>query len=489
MNDLTYASAAELAELIRHRALSPVELLDSCLERIEKRNPAINAFVTMCTERAQEAARRAEQAVMAGDPLGPLHGLPIAIKDLDPVAGVPTSRGSHLFAGDIPPKSALFVTRLEQAGAIIVGKTNTPEFGHKAITDNPVFGPTSTPFNLAMNSGGSSGGSAAAVADGLVPLAQGSDAGGSLRVPAALCGVFTLMPSFGRVPVVARPNAFLLLNPKVSYAPLTRSVEDSVLALDVMSGFDARDPYSYRIVEPGLQEGLHRPLRGMRVAFSPDMGGYPVEDDVASVVRDSLGALVEDGAVVEEVEIALPRPHQEITDMWRQFQAVRQAEFMAVSLRQGLDIMGEHQDKLTPQYLEDLPMGTSPTAVQYRMYDLLRTELYDVILDVFDRYDLIVSPVTSVAGVPNMPGYDTIGPSEVAGQQINPMVGWCLTAPYNFVGSPAATVPAGFTPTGLPVGLQVAARRFDDLSVVAAAAAVERHRPWHHRYLEIDRSR
>lgn len=489
MNDLVYMSAVEQAELIRRRTLSPVELLGACLDRIEKRNPAVNAFVTLCAEEALEAARRAERAVMAGDPLGPLHGLPVAIKDLDPVAGVRMSRGSLLFADDVAPKSALFVTRLQQAGAIVIGKTNTPEFGHKAITDNFVFGPTSTPFNLAMNSGGSSGGSAAAVAEGLVPIAQGSDAGGSLRVPASLCGVLTLMPSFGRVPLTPRPNAFLLLNPMVCYGPLARSVEDGVLMLDVMSGHDPRDPYSYPVVESSLREGLNRPLRGLRVAFSPDLGGFPVEKEVATVVRAALTALVDDGAAVDQVEVTLPRPHSEITEMWRRFQAVRQAEFVAVSRRQGMDILGEHRDKLTPQYLDLLEMGASPSAVEYRMYDLLRSELFDAIQDVFDNYDLIVSPVTSVAGVPNTQGGNTVGPSEVAGEPVNPLVGWCLTGLYNFVGNPAASVPAGRTPGGLPVGLQIAGRRFDDLSVVAACAAVERHRPWHDDYLVLDRGR
>ena len=488
MDELAYLSASRLAEMIRRRELSPVELVRACLDRIERRNPAVNAFVTVCADQALDQARAAERAVVAGEQLGPLHGLPMAAKDLDPVAGIRTTRASRLFAEDVPKKTALCISRLQSAGAIVVGKTNTPEFGHKAITDNFLFGPTSTPFDLSMNAGGSSGGSAAAVAEGLVPVAQGSDAGGSLRVPASMCGVFALMGTFGRVAVPARPNGFGLLNPMVCYGPLTRTVEDAVLMFDVMAGPHVRDPFSLPATGGSLRQALDRTARGLRVAFSPDLGGYPVEPDVDAVVRDSLDALRADGAIVEEVAVKLPRPHQEFTHMWRRHQAIRQAEFVAVMRREGLDVLA-HRDELAPEYVELCEWGAQPSAVDYRLDDLLRTELLDALEDVFDEYDVIVSPVTSVAGVPNGTDRNTVGPDEVAGQKVNPLVGWCLTGLYNFIASPAASVPAGRTPAGLPVGLQVAARRFDEASVVTACAAVQRHRPWDDSYRALERSR
>ncbi|MFL6138164.1 MAG: amidase [Frankiaceae bacterium] len=488
MDELAYLSASRLVELIRRRELSPVELMSACLDRIERRNPAVNAFVTLCADEALDRARQAERAVAAGEWLGPLHGLPVGVKDLDPVAGVRTTRGSRLFANDVPQQTALCIARLQSAGAIVVGKTNAPEFGHKAVTDNMLFGPTSTPFDLAMNAGGSSGGSAAAVAEGLVPLAQGSDAGGSLRVPASMCGVVALMGTFGRVPVPSRPNGFGLLNPMVCYGPLARSVEDAVLMLDVMAGPHARDPFSLPAANGSMREGLARTARGLRVAYSPDLGGWPVEPEVAAVVREALDALREDGAIVEEVDVRLTRPHQELTGMWRRFQAIRQAEFVVIMRRQGIDVLA-HRDELAPEYVELCEWGARPSAVDYRLDDVLRTELLDALQDVLDDHDLIVSPVASVAGIANAPDRRTVGPSEVMGQQVNPLVGWCMTAPYNFVASPAASVPAGRTPAGLPVGLQIAGRRFDEASVVTACAAVQRRRPWHDGYRALELSR
>jgi Asp-tRNA(Asn)/Glu-tRNA(Gln) amidotransferase A subunit family amidase len=476
MDDLAYYTATELAHLIRRRALSPVELMTSCLDRIERLNPALNAFVTVCGDEAMDAARAAERRVTSGEVLPPLHGLPVAIKDLDAVAGVRMTLGSRLFADHVPDRDAAFVTRLKQAGVIVVGKTNTSEFGHKAVVDNLLFGPTHNPFDLAMNPGGSSGGSAAAVAAGLVPLAQGSDGGGSIRVPASMCGVVGMMGSFGRVAEPARPNAFGLLTPSVFFCPLGRTVEDATVMMDAMSGPNPRDPYSLPAGGPRATEGLTRSLRGLRIAYTPDFGGFPVQDEVAAVVRDAIPALIEDGAEVDEIDLVLPCPHGELTDMWRRLTAVRQAEFAHHALGKGMDLLGKHSDLITPEYVDVIKLGAAQSAVDYRVDDALRTKLFDVVADVFDRYDLIVSPVTSVASIANNPGGH--GPSEVLGEAVNPLVGWCLTYAFNLTGNPAASVPAGRTATGMPVGLQIAGRRFEEPTVVAACAAVERRRPW-----------
>jgi amidase/aspartyl-tRNA(Asn)/glutamyl-tRNA(Gln) amidotransferase subunit A len=485
MTDLAQFTATELAHLIRRRALSPVELVTSCLARIEKRNPVLNAFITICGDEALDAAHAAERAVMAGEVLPPLHGLPIAIKDLDAVAGVRMTLGSRLFADYVPDRDAAFVTRLRRAGAIVVGKTNTSEFGHKAIVDNLLVGPARNPFDHTMNTGGSSGGSAAAIAEGLVPLAQGSDGGGSIRVPAAMCGVVGMMGSFGRVPEPARPNAFALLTPSVFFCPLARTVEDATVMLEAMSGPHPRDPYSLPVAGESPRAGLGRSLRGLRVAYSPDFGGFPVEDDVAEVVRAALPALVEDGAEVDEVAIDLPCSHGELTSLWQRLTAVRQAEFAHHALRDGLDLLGEHREMISQEYVDVIKLGAAQSAVDYRVDDALRTRLLDAVADVFDTYDLIVSPVTSVAGVPNASDGNTLGPAEVCGEQVSPLVGWCLSYAFNLTGNPAASVPAGRTPSGLPVGLQVAGRRFEEPTVVAACAAVERRRPWYDQYRDL----
>ncbi|MFE0701462.1 amidase [Streptomyces sp. NPDC058872] len=485
MSETTQLSAIRLAEAIRRREISPVEAVQAALDRIEKTNPAVNAFVTVCGEHALERAAAAERAVVDGAELGPLHGVPIGVKDLDPVAGVRMARGSLVFAEDVPQETISCVERLEEAGAIVVGKTNTPEFGFKATTDSALFGPASTPFNRAMNAGGSSGGSAAAVAAGMVPLAQGSDAGGSLRVPAAFCGVFTLMPTFGRVPVPAKPNAFRRFNPMVCYAPLARTVADAALGVDLMSGAHPYDPYSFPSPDKLVDE-LHGDLTGLRVAYSPDLGGYPVEPEVEAVVRAALPALREAGALVEEVDFRLPLPHAELTAMWRRYLSVAHAESAAISRDNGIDLLGDYAGSIDQGYLDSVGVGDALSAVDFRLADLDRTRVLYAFEDLFDRYDLVVSPVNTIAGIPNSAGRDTVGPTVVEGQSVDPYVGWSMTSPYNLFGSPAASVPVGRARNGVPVGLQVAARRRGDGLVVRAAAALENRLPWASAYQELD---
>jgi amidase len=339
-----------------------------------------------------------------------------------------------------------------------------------------------------MNAGGSSGGSAAAVAAGLVPLATGSDAGGSLRVPASFCGVYTLMPSFGRVPARVRPDAFGMMSPMVCYGPLSRTVADAVAVMDVMAGPHQRDPYTLPAAGP-LAPALDQSVSGLRVAYSPDLGGYPVEADVAGPVYDAVRALADAGATVETVEVRLPRPHQELTRLWRRYVEVRQSEFVELALRQGLDLLGERRSEIAQEWVELLEAGAHTSAVDYRLYDVLRTEVFDMLADIFDDYDLIATPTVSVAGVPNSADRNTLGPSEVAGQQVDPLFGWCLTGVFNFAGGPAANVPAGLNAAGLPIGLQLAGRRFEEATLVAACAAVERRLPWQESYLALERGR
>ncbi|MFJ9851125.1 amidase [Streptomyces sp. NPDC101150] len=487
MDNAASLTAIQVAELIRNRELSATEAVQASLDRIELLNPAVNAFVTVCRDEALAAAERADRAVASGAELGPLHGVPIGVKDLDPVAGVRVTRGSRLFAEEVAQETIVCVDRLVKAGAIVVGKTNTPEFGFKATTDNALFGATSTPFNLAMNAGGSSGGSAAAVATGMVPLAQGSDAGGSLRVPGAFCGVFTMMTTFGRVAVPARPNAFRRLNPMVCYAPLARTVEDAVLGLDLMSGPHPRDPYSFPL-QGSLASALTPSLAGLRVAYSPDLGGYPVESEVESLVRAALPAFKESGAEVTEVDFRLPLPHAELTAMWRRYLSLCHAESAEVSRSQGIDLLGEQGRVVDPHYLASVRTGAALSAVDFRLGDLVRTKVLDAFEDLFDEFDLVVSPVNSVAGIPNDDTRTTVGPSRVGGQEVDPFVGWSLTSPFNLIASPAATVPVGRAANGVPVGLQIAARRHNDAAVVRGAVALQKQSPWRGLYQELEGS-
>ncbi|HTO04330.1 MAG TPA: amidase, partial [Opitutus sp.] len=288
-----YVGATELARLIRAREVSPVEVVSSLFARIDAVNPRLNAFVHLFREEALAKAKAAEAAIASGRECGLLHGVPVAIKDLfDYRAGAPNTFGCKPLAGFIPDVTATYVQALEEAGAIIIGKTNTPEFGHKGITDNLLWGPTSTPFDLTRNAGGSSGGSAAAVAAGLVPLAQGSDAGGSIRIPAAWCGVYGYKASFGRVASVSRPDGFLSHTPFIHAGPLARSVEDAALMLNVMARHDPRDPFSLPAGGIDYVKASRRSIKGLKIAYSPDLDVFPVEEGVARVVEAALAGFV-----------------------------------------------------------------------------------------------------------------------------------------------------------------------------------------------------
>lgn len=481
-SDLSLWPATELATLIRRRAISPVELVDLFLDRIETENPTFNAYVLVAADGARQAARQAEAAVMSGQTLGPLHGLPIAIKDSDDVAGLPTTCGSRLLSGRVAKADSPVVARLKRAGAIVLGKTNLPEFGHNAVTDNKLFGPTRCPIAPHLNSLGSSGGAAAAAAGGLAALAQGSDGGGSIRIPASACGVFGIKGSWGRVPSGIRPNAFLH-SPLVGLGPLSRTVGDGALMMQTIDGPDASDPFSYALPQFDYAAACCRDVGDLRIAFSPTIGGHPVSRDVSEVVRGAVGALEGLVAGIDECELSFDRSMGEVAEAWMTSAAVLNAATDRSFAAQGIPLYDEHRDELTPYFAESIALGRTIGAVDYFELGLLRTEVFDAVEKMFADYDLIVAPTLAVAGVENATdGSLTQGPSMIDGQPVDPVIGWVLTYPFNSTGHPAASVPAGVTADGTPVGLQVIGRRFRDDEVFALSAALERVRPWHWRY-------
>jgi amidase len=488
MNDIAYLGAAALADGVRKRTLSPVEIVDACIARIEARNPSLNAFVFLGFDDARKAAKAAEHAVMSGAALGPLHGVPSAIKDLfDFKPGWPfTFGGVRAMKNCVAQWHCLFAERVEKAGAILIGKTNSPTMGLRGVCDNYLFGPTSNPFDLTKNPGGSSGGSAAAVADGLVPFAEGTDAGGSIRIPAAWCNVVGYKASFGRVPVVMRPNAFGGETPFVFEGPIARSVEDAALALTAIAGYDPRDPLSIEGSEDFLA-ATKRSIKGLRIAFTPDFGVFPVEPDIKALVREAARAFEDAGAVVEEIAFPALRPQRELSDLWTRLMAPLNIGALEGAKSFGLDLMKDHRDDFPPAYLTRIDAGRSFTAMDVARDQGLRTEVYDAFQTVLQTYDLIVSPTLACMPVANADNGDTMGPTHVCGEEVDPLIGWCLTYLVNFTGHPAASVPAGLI-DGLPVGLHLVGRRYADTSVLAAAAALERARPWAHHY-EICRAR
>ena len=480
--DLCFLPARELAARIRRRDISPVEVVETYLRRIEERNPAINAYTLVLGEQAMEAARAAEAAIMAGQPLGPLHGVPVAIKDLDDVAGVPTSMGSRAVENRVPKTSAAAVERLLNAGAIILGKTNSPEFGHKGITDNLRFGPTSTPWKVGYNSGGSSGGSAAAVADGMAALGQGTDGGGSVRIPASFSGAVGFKPSFGRVPSVTRPDAFLWSHPLVHIGPLTRTVADAALMTSVMAGPHAGDPLTLPDDGVDYLRAAESMRRDFRVAYSPNLGDFPVDTRVAEVVRSATEALSRNGVKVDEVKLDLGTDYDTLARLWVRTISVHYGAIARHWKEEGVDLLGKHAEKLTPQFRQMLVAAESISAVDHALDDVLRTRVFDGLQSVFERYDLIVSPTLAVPPVRNASDGNTIGPTEIGGRSVEPLIGWCMTFPINFTGHPAISVPAGTTPEGLPVGLQIIGGRHADESVLAFASRFEQTQPWFQSY-------
>lgn len=476
MENLVFTSAAELARQIRDGTISPITVVDEHLERIDDRNDRTNAYVTVIEEEARAAAAAAERAIDAGDDVGPLCGVPVAIKDLSPVAGVRTTYGSVPLREFVPKTDSPVVSRLREAGAIILGKTNTSEFGHIATTDNDLFGATATPFNPQKTAGGSSGGSGAAVADGLAALAVGTDAGGSIRVPAAFCSVYGLKPTFGRVPRRTRPDAFIDTLPFWSGGPLARTVEDAALMLDVITGFDDHDPFSTPTSET-YRDALSDSVDDLTVAYSPEFSVFPVDSAVKSVVDDAVQVLSGTGMTVERVD-------PEIHDVWEEmsraarviFQA-RVAQVMETSDDAfGVDLRS-HEDQLTFSFQRMGELGREFSAIDLGKANAVRTTVFDVIQELFEAYDLIATPTT---GVPPF-DLDRIGPDSIDGQPVDKYTDWYLTLPFNLTGGPAASVPAGFV-DGLPVGLQLAGNRHADDIVVAASAAFERESPWANAY-------
>lgn len=478
-DDLAYTSAIDLARQIRRGERSPVDVIEATLSRIETRDDDINAFVHVAADEARQAAEAAERDVESGEALGPLHGVPVAAKDLEKVAGMPATFGSAPYGDNVPDESEPWVERVREAGGIIVGKTNTPEFGHKGTTDNLLFGATSTPFAPGRNAGGSSGGSAAAVSDGLVPIAQGSDGGGSIRIPASWCGGFGIKPTYRRIPRKSRPDGFSH-TPFSQLGPHARSVEDAALLLSVMAGPHPSDPMVGPNDGTDYLAATRRGIKDLDVAYSPDLDFFPVDDRVATVCSDAMSAFEAAGANISTIEIDHGLDLHDIESSWVAGFEVGFAELAEnAAENDGIEYLGADRDRTTPSFAKLIENGYEYDAVSYKRADLVRTTFFESIQAVLSAYDLLALPTLAVPPVENADETGTtLGPAEINGIELNPMVGWCLTYPFNLTGHPVANVPAGLTDDGLPIGLQIVGPRWDDATVLAASAAFERARPW-----------
>lgn len=460
---LAFASASELRGLIGERRLSPVELVEHLLARIERINPVVRAYCTVASEHALEAAAHAEEAVMQGRALGPLHGIPVALKDMVPTAGIRTTFGSRLYAEHVPREDALEASRLKRAGAIVVGKTNTPEFAAGPNTVNALFGATPNPWDLERSAGGSSGGSAVALACGLAPLASGSDLGGSLRIPAGLCSVVGFRPSPGRVPTY--PSAWTS-EPFVVSGPMARTVGDSALMLSAMAGPDDRVPIS--LDEPGavFANAAAGEVGGLRIAWSADLGLGRVDPEVAAIVESACERLLEAGC---RVQAAQP----EIGEL-RPMIATMRALSTAAGYPELLDRAHEVDNPFLREFL-DRPRELTGTQISDAFTE--HTRHVERMSAFFRDHDLLVTPTTPT------PAHmlDETHAAEIGGESVaSPIEAMLLTYAITMAGLPAISVPAGFTAAGLPVGMQIVAGRHADALVLRAAAAFERVAPWAH---------
>ena len=457
--DLCYTPATKLAALIRSKKLSPVELTRTVLERIERLNPRLNAFCTVTADSAMKGAREAEQAVMKKRKLGPIHGIPFSVKDLSFTAGVKTMGGSHIFADRVPEHDAPFVRRLKEAGGILIGKTTTPEFGWKALSGCPLTGDTRNPWNLGFNTGGSSAGAGAAAAAGLGPLHQGSDGAGSIRVPSSFCGVFGHKPSYGRIPQwPVSNNDYTTHN-----GPMTWTVGDSALMMSIMAGPDDWDRTCLDAEPADYQGKLNRGIKGLRVAWSPNLDGLRVEPEVAEVVKRAVGAFKELGGKVEEVTPGFADTHDMIRIMWCAHYAGAWSPYLP-----------KWRDKMDPPFVSCIEDGMKVSVVDYIDARGKKLVHWDSMRPLFEKYDLLLTPSVSVPALP-------LGRINPEGWPQHPWdwLGWAsFSYPFNFTGQPACSIPAGLTKAGLPVGLQIVGRRFADLTVLQAAAAFEKARPW-----------
>lgn len=470
-DDICFTPTAQLAQEIKRGSISPVEVVDAYLKRIEDYDDVLNAYVTVLEDEARERAKKAERAVEEGDELGALHGVPIATKDLrDMKEGVRHTFGSKLFENVPAPRTSASIKRLEDAGAIILGKTNVPEFGHKGVTDNEVTGATATPLDTTKNAGGSSGGSASAVAGGLAPAATGSDSGGSIRIPAAACGVFGLKPSFGLIPIDSRPNVFGLKTHHSVQGPLTRTVEDAALLLDVLTGVHSRDPSSVP-VDIDFRGAVDGSIDELSIAYSPELDVFPVDDGVNSVLGDAIGAFEEAGATVDEVTLDHGISMDELADTIETTFSTSLRGLRA-NLKEafGVDLL-EYPDMVSDSLLELLEVGGKKSLEDVAVTGITRTQLFDAVQDVLAEYDLLVTPTLSL--------------SEGLDLHTDKGTEWslALTWPFNWTGHPVAAVPPG-QHGNLSVSMQIVGERYRDDMVLAASARFEELRPWHDIYPE-----
>ena len=462
--DLAFTPASELRVLISNKQISPVELTELFLERIEALNPQLNAFLTVTADLAMETAREAEAAVVRGEHLGPLHGIPTSIKDLVPTKGIRTTRGSLTLKDWIPDEDDAVVERIKGAGAIILGKTNTPEFGISGTTENKLGDDCRNPWNPERVSGGSSGGAGASLAAGLNPIAQGSDGGGSIRMPASFCGVYGIKGTQGRVPRKYNTQYGNLPINFSQIGPMSRTVLDSAVFMNVMAGPHPQDPGSALGEPPDFAADLDKGVKGLRIGWSPDLGSAAVDPEVVQAAQKAAEVFQEFGANVEPAPLEI-----DVIELRKTYVTLASVNhYLAYGWA-----FEEHPEMLMDYVHADIKNGKAVTGAQYAIATSELAQHRAKVAAYFDDFDLLLTPTLAVPAFPCGQRPTVIGGKEVGWRGAFP-----FTFGFNMTGNPAASAPCGSSSDGLPIGLHIVGRRLDEVTVLQASAALEQARPW-----------
>lgn len=481
MKNLEKYSATQLGKLVNEKKVSPTEILDYFEKRIAERNPSINAFVYTKFDEAKQEAKKLERILASGGKCGPFAGVPFALKDF-----LPSKKGWSNTHGGVKSLTAIddadseFCQAMERAGGIAVGKTNAPAFGFRGTTDNALYGPTSTPFNPKYNSGGSSGGSASAVADGLVPIAEGGDAGGSIRIPAAWCGCVGFKAGIGSIPSVCRPDAWAATHPYCFNGGITRTVEDTIILMSYMIHHNSKDPLSLsNPIDP--KKIMKRSLKGLKIGWTTNfLGLFTCEPEVEEIFQKAIKVFAEAGALLSPVFPSLNATRREIEEAWLRGICVDSTIEIELQRQQGYDFLEEHKDELPEEFIYWTKKVREGNILDYYNFNKARTALYDMQDELFKTFDLILCPTASCLPVLNDPNGIVKGPSMINSKPVDPLIGFAQTYIFNMTGNPAISVPAGLSKKGLPIGLQIVGRRFYDSDVLSAAYTYEKLNPWNY---------
>lgn len=461
-------TADELLKNYRSRKLSPVEVVKELFQFIEEKNPQINAFVTLDKEGAIAQAEEAEQRYKEGTQLLPLDGVPVAIKDLVNTEGIRTTYGCLVYKDHIADRDATVVKRLKDAGAIIMGKTNTPEFGFKGVTENPLFGATRNPWNIDYQTGGSSGGSAAAIASGFIPLAQGGDGGGSIRIPASLCGVYGFKPTFGRIPLDNGLEAvYGNHNPFIHYGPISRTVTDAALMFDVIQGDAPTDPFSLPKLNISIYDTLQKETRNeFVIGYTLDFGIFEIENETKEAFLQTIEKFRKWGLRIEPVEIPMNKTFEEYVDFFDKVWTTH----LSASAK---PLLENHADELSEGLKKLIQRAEGLSAIEFDGLGEYRSYLFHTMQNLFQTYDVIITPTLVSSNVT----YDSYSPKMINGYNTNPDYDYMLllTSILNLTGQPGCSLPIGFTDKGVPIGMQAICKRFNDVTMFQFAKWVEEH--------------